>query len=199
MTGKLRDTVVYYDHIAWYYINTQWHNSFFDAIMPFFRNPWFWAPLYLFLLLFLPGRFGKKGALWCAAFLLCFAIGDQVSAHLIKPHIHRLRPCNNPYLASIIHIIVPCGGGYSFPSSHATNHFAMGIFSALTLGRYARWVWPAAIFWAALIAYSQVYVGVHFPFDVTCGASLGSIIGVLVGKLFNRFVGLENPVIVTAS
>src|SRR5215469_10596521 len=117
---QLHDLIVYCDYTAWYYMNVVWQNGFMDAVAPFLRNQWFWAPLYLFLLIFMPSNYGKKGWLWCLFFLLCFAIGDQISAHLIKPYIHRLRPCNDPLIKNIVHLLVPCGSGYSFPSSHAT-------------------------------------------------------------------------------
>ena len=189
MLRNIREFIVYYDHIAWYYMNTQWRNSYLDIIMPFLRNQWFWAPLYLFLLIFIPSKFGRKGWLWCAGFLITFALSDQISAHLLKPYFHRIRPCNNPYLSSIIHIIVPCGSGYSFPSSHASNHFSMAVFSAITLGKYAKWIWPVAIVWATAVSFAQVYVGVHFPFDVTCGAILGSMTGIFTGRLLNHYLG----------
>ncbi len=187
MPKTFRELVVYYDHVAWYYLNTQWHNRYLDQIEPFLRNQWFWAPLYLFLALFIPGRFGRKGWIWCVFFIVTFIISDQVSATLLKPYFHRLRPCNNPYLKSIVHLIVPCGGGYSFPSSHASNHFSLAVFSAMTLGTMAKWVWPVAILWAGAVAAAQVYVGVHFPLDVTCGAMLGCMIGFGTGKLYNRY------------
>jgi undecaprenyl-diphosphatase len=192
MLRKVRDLIIYYDHVAWYYLNTQWHNSFLDAVLPYFRNQWFWAPLYLFLLLFMPYKFHRNGWIWCGAFLVTFALSDQISAHLLKPYFHRIRPCNNPYLSSIVHNIVPCGGGYSFPSSHASNHFSMGVFSAVTLSRMAKWIWPVAIIWAAVVSFSQVYVGVHFPLDVTCGALLGAIVGTFTGKLFNKYFMLQD-------
>ncbi len=186
MLNTLRNTIVHYDHIVWYYLNTRWHNSFLDIVMPFLRNQWFWAPLYLFLLLFMPKRFGKNGWIWCAAFLITFGLSDQLSAHLLKPLFHRVRPCNNPYFSGIIHLIVPCGGGKSFPSSHATNHFGLAVFSAVSLSHIAKWVWPAGLLWAASIAYSQVYVGVHFPLDVLCGGILGAMVGWCTGTLFNN-------------
>ncbi|MGN6568999.1 MAG: phosphatase PAP2 family protein, partial [Flavipsychrobacter sp.] len=111
--------------------------------------------------------------------------------HAVKPFIHRLRPCNNPNLVSMVHLLVPCGSGLSFPSSHATNHFALGVFMAMSIQKVAKWIWPAAIFWAALVSYSQVYVGVHFPLDVTCGAMLGTAIGIFTGKIFNRYFQLS--------
>lgn len=187
---NLHDLVMYFDYTIWYYLNVAWQNAFFDTIMPFFRNQWFWVPLYLFLAILMPSNFRRNGWLWCLAFLLCFGISDQVSAHLIKPYIHRLRPCNDPVLQSVVHIIVPCGSGYSFPSSHATNHFALGIFSAITLQKHVKWIWPVAICWAALVSYAQVYVGVHFPLDVFCGAVIGIIVGWTAGNVFNRYFPL---------
>ena len=190
MLKELHDTLVYCDHIAWYYLNTRWHNPAMDWVMPFFRNQWFWAPLYFFLFLFMPSRFGKSGWLWCLVFFASFVLSDQVSATLLKPVFNRIRPCNDPYFASIVHIIVPCGSGLSFPSSHASNHFSMAVFSAVTLSRSVKWIWAVAIGWALLVAYSQVYVGVHFPLDVICGGLLGSVIGYCMGKLFNKFTPL---------
>src|SRR3954465_12196059 len=98
MLKHIRDLILDWDHTAWYYFNTRWHTSFLDCVVPFFRNQWFWVPLYLFLALFIPSRFGRKGLIWCMAFIVAFILSDQISAHLLKPIFHRLRPCNNPYL-----------------------------------------------------------------------------------------------------
>jgi len=191
MLKKLHDAILYLDYTAWYYLNTQWHTPILDAILPYFRNQWTWAPLYLFLLVFMPLNFGKKGWLWCLGFLISFTLSDQLSAHLMKPYFHRLRPCNNPYLAGIVHNIVPCGGGLSFPSSHAANHFCLAIFMGITLQYRFRWIWPVAILWAAIVAYSQVYVGVHFPLDVSFGAITGICCGMITGSVFNRYFPLS--------
>jgi membrane-associated phospholipid phosphatase len=187
MLKTIHDTLLYCDHVCWYYINTQWHNAFLDTIVPFFRNPWFWAPLYLFLAIFMPVKFGRNGLIWCTLFIISFILSDQVSATLLKPFFHRLRPCHNPYLSSIIHQVVSCGGQYGFPSSHAANHFSISIFSAVTLGRHVKWVWPVAISWAILVSLSQVYVGVHYPLDVAVGGLLGTIIGAATGSFFNYY------------
>jgi undecaprenyl-diphosphatase len=189
MLSKAHDLIIYADHVIWYYLNTQWHNAVLDWVMPFLRNQWFWAPLYLFLAIFIPSAFGKKGVFWCLAFLISFIISDQLSATFIKPFFHRIRPCNNAQLTGIVHLIVPCGSGLSFPSSHAANHFSLAVFSAVTLGRYKKWVRPVAIAWAASVCYAQVYVGVHYPLDVFAGGLLGTLIGAATGKAFNRRFG----------
>lgn len=188
---KLFDFLLRLDYEAWYYINTIWRNDVLDAILPYLRNQWTWAPLYLFFLLFTTINFGRKGWMWCVFFILTFALSDQISAHLIKPYIHRLRPCNNPYLKDYVHLLVPCGSGYSFPSSHAANHFGIAMFCSVTMQRFGKWVWPVAFMWAASVAYSQVYVGVHFPLDVTCGGIIGMLFGLLTAKVYNRIYGLQ--------
>lgn len=196
---ELHDTLIYWDYTAWYYINTQWINDFFDVLMPFLRNQWTWAPLYLFLAIFMPVNYGRKGLMWCVFFIMAFAMGDFISASIIKPYYVRLRPCNNPYIKDVVHLLVPCGSGLSFPSSHATNHFAMGIFSAVSLQKKARWIWIAALLWAFSVAYAQVYVGVHYPGDVLVGAILGTTIGLLVGYMYNRVYNKPQPVATVSS
>jgi len=130
-------------------------------------------------------NYGYKGLIWCAFFLGTFALSDQISAHVLKEIFQRTRPCNNPHLTSLVHIIVPCGSGYSFPSAHAANHFSLGVFIAATLRVRVKWIWPAALAWAILVAYAQVYVGVHYPLDVACGGMLGAAVGLFTAKLFH--------------
>ncbi len=190
MLKNIIDFILDWDHTLWYYLNTKWHNPFLDYVVPFLRNQWFWAPLYLFLALFMPVKFNRKGLIWCLIFIITFILSDQISAHFLKPIFHRLRPCNNPYLYGIVRTLVPCGSGFSFPSSHASNHFSLGIFCAVTLGKLARWVTPVAVLWALLVSFAQVYVGVHYPLDVTCGALLGTIIGIITGTFFNHYLSL---------
>jgi undecaprenyl-diphosphatase len=184
-TASLPQSLIALDHRVWYYLNVRWRNEFLDAVIPYFRNQWTWAPLYLFLLVFLVGNFKKKGWLWCLFFLLTFALADRISAGWIKEIFQRTRPCNDLSLAKMVYIIVPCGSGYSFPSTHAANHFALGTFAALTLQKHVKGVWWMAMFWAASVSYAQVYVGVHFPLDIFCGALLGLLIGMCTGMLFN--------------
>ncbi len=179
-----------WDLNAWFYLNVDWTNDFLDAVIPYVRNQFFWVPLYLFLAVFMLFHYGKKGLIWCGGFLISFALADFISASLIKPFVQRLRPCNTPELQDLVHLIVNCGSGLSFPSSHATNHFALGSFMAVTLGKPYRWVRWAGLLWALLIGYSQVYVGVHFPGDVIAGGIIGTLIGWLVGRLYNNKVGV---------
>lgn len=172
-------------------INYKWSNTFFDWLMPWLRNSTVWAPLYLFLILFVLINYKKNGWWWVLLAIVTVSLSDIISSHIIKEHIIRLRPCNDPSIADWVRVLV----GYrpqssSFTSSHATNHFAMAMFTFITL-RHQFKKWAALFFlWAFSICYAQVYVGVHFPLDVTCGALIGILIGYLTGKLFNKNYGL---------
>jgi len=147
--------------------------------------------MYFFLALLVLINHRKTSWLWLLFGVGTVIVTDLISSTVIKEHVWRLRPSNNPEFSSWINILV----GYrpqssSFTSSHAANHFGMAMFIYLTLRkRYGKW--PLVFFlWAALIAYSQVYVGVHYPADVIAGGLIGMIIGYLSGKLFNRTYGL---------
>ncbi len=160
-------------------------NAVLDFLLPFIRNPFFWAPLYLFLIIVMWEKFAKKGMLWVLFFTISFAIGDFFSTRLLKPLFMRVRPCSDAMWHDVFRHLVPNSSGPSFPSSHATNHFALAVFIIITCGHFHKSIKWLAIFWASLVAYAQVYVGVHYPLDVLGGALLGSWIGYTVGNYFN--------------
>ncbi len=174
------------DRGPWFALHVNWRSPLLDAVMPYIRNQFLWAPLYLFLLIMLPLNFGKRGWIWLLGFLLCFALADISSGHFLKHWIQRVRPCNEPLLAQYVHLIVPRSSGWSFPSSHAANHFALGTFCAVTFHHRLRWLWPLPMLWALAVGYAQIYVGVHYPADVLGGALLGCLIGAGVALAFNR-------------
>lgn len=174
-------------------VNNQQSNSFFDSIMPYIRSPYTWAPLYIFLLVFIPSNFRRNSIWWIVLFLCTVSLCDMTSTNLFKDIFHRLRPCADPDFFQHVRLVVDrCGGNYGFTSNHATNHFGMAIFMFITLRSYfKKWVW-LALFWAALVGYAQIYVGVHYPFDVVCGAAIGFLYGWLLGSFFNKRFGFAN-------
>ncbi|MFI5163144.1 MAG: phosphatase PAP2 family protein [Sphingobacteriales bacterium] len=180
------DHLVQFDRHLFYFINHDMANAFFDWLMPILREPHTWIPLYIFIIVFSLYRFKKTGLYIIAALLLTFAIADSGSAGLGKGLFKRLRPCNDPSMASTITVRIPCGTGYSFPSAHASNHFAIAACLCFIFGRRWRWIWFWAILWAALVCFAQVYVGVHYPIDVLAGAIFGFLVGWLVSLLFKK-------------
>ncbi|MEO8886674.1 MAG: phosphatase PAP2 family protein [Mucilaginibacter sp.] len=174
------ETLLQFDRHLFHIINHDMANAFFDWIMPYMRNPRFWIPLYIFIIAFCLWRYKKTGAIIIILLALSAGFADFTSASLIKPAVQRVRPCRDPVTALTDINPVGCGTGYSFPSTHATDHFAMAAFLVLVFYKNWRWIALWATLWAGIICFAQVYVGVHYPLDVTGGA----IYGILVGSLF---------------
>lgn len=180
-----------FDYHLFSKMNGQWHTRFFDKLVPFIREPFVWIPFYFFLVLFTVINFKKRGWYWTLFFMLNAAISDYLSSTIIKDNFVRLRPCHDPALADRIRFLVSyCPTSSSFTSSHAVNHFAAAMFIFTTFKKPVGSKWAFVFIWAFVIAYAQVYVGVHFPFDVFCGAIVGLIIGYLSAYIFNRKIGL---------
>lgn len=172
-------------------LNSDWTNGAFDTIMPYLRNPFYWIPLYLFLLAFVLANFKTKGWWWIVFFLITVALTDMTGTNIFKYGFHRIRPCNNPDLLTQLRLLVICPSGYSFTSNHAANHFGMATFLFLTFRHlFKKWM-LLAFLWAGSIGYAQVYVGVHYPFDIAGGAVLGIVFGTFTGLIFNKYFRLH--------
>jgi undecaprenyl-diphosphatase len=178
------------DHALFSSINGKWTNPLFDNVMPWVRHSNNWIPLYLILLSFLIYKWGKKSWKWLVLVAVNITLTDQISSHLFKPFFHRLRPCADPELMYQSRLLLDhCSGGFSFTSSHAANHFGIAVFLVVTLQPLLKNYRYLFLGWAALIAYAQVYVGVHFPLDIIAGALIGIIVGYFNGKLFHKWDG----------
>jgi undecaprenyl-diphosphatase len=169
----VNDVLLEMDRSLFYFCNQGLRNWLFDAIFPFLtdlnRKPVALVIVgILWLLLLTKG--GRHGRIAAMLLIPTIALSDQLNSSVLKFLIERARPCNE--LADV-HLLVGCGSGYSFPSSHAVNNFAGAIVLAYFL---PRWTWAFFTF-AALVAFSRVYVGVHYPSDVLGGAVIGLFIG----------------------
>jgi undecaprenyl-diphosphatase len=189
------ERIINADYWLFFKINGTWTNGFLDAVFPFLRESVLWIPLYLFLLIFIWVNFGVPGLYWAVVFICTASLCDIISSHVIKESIMRLRPCRTPGIVGDVRFLVKyCPMGSGFVSSHATSHFGMAVFVYATLQKFISG-WAGLFFaWAAMISYAQVYVGVHFPLDVVCGALVGCLIGTVMSRLFNRYILLNLPV-----
>ncbi len=183
--------LINFDQNLFYKINTVWTTPFLDHNFPWWRDATMSYPIYLFLLLFVLINFGWRAWTWIVFIAMNVVITDQLSSSFIKDWVGRLRPCQDPAMVGHVRMLLRhCSGGFSFPSSHAVNHFGAAFFIFFTLRNYlGKWAY-LFFFWAATISYGQIYVGVHYPIDVFCGAIIGSIIGYCVAMLYNKRVGL---------
>ncbi|MBL0882473.1 MAG: phosphatase PAP2 family protein [Chitinophagaceae bacterium] len=187
---RLLQTLLDWDSWLFLKINTVFTNPWLDKIFPLWRDSELWVPFYLFLIVWAFVNFGKKAWSWILFAIINVTLTDQVSSSLIKNWFARVRPCNEELLYGKMRLLLEhCSGGFSFTSSHATNHFGFAMFVFLTtkpmLGK-----WGKGLFlWAASISYGQIYVGVHYPIDILFGALLGIGIGTLTAGYYNRKIG----------
>ena len=159
-----------------------------DGFWLFMTDKFNMIPLYVVLLIFTFRQIGWKKGLWfvftIAVLITCT---DQIT-NLFKDGFARLRPCHEPDIAPLMRLVKDrCGGMYGFFSGHASNSFALAIFFITfykTIAPAMRWL----VLWAAIVAYSRVYVGVHYPIDILCGALFGCAIGLVFGRTARRYL-----------
>lgn len=155
------------------------HSVFFDAFFWRVSQTSTWIPLYL-LVAFIIIRHHRLQGLWVVLFAVALvAVTDQLSVHLFKNVFERLRPCHEPALEGLVHLVRnKCGGQFGFVSSHAANTFGFATFT--TLFFRSRYYGFAIFFWALMVGYSRIYLGVHYPGDVV----FGGLFGITCGYVF---------------
>lgn len=186
------ETLLKWDHDLFLAING-WHAPWADFFFYWISEKWVWIPVYAVVGFFFYKKHGWKGLLFLGALAgLCILLADQSASGLLKPWVGRLRPCHEPSLEGMIHAVKKhCGGQYGFASSHAANFFALAVYfgHSLNLKAWGKWI---LLLVAVLVAYSRVYLGVHYPGDVLMGAALGILSAKLVIALGKRAQGWLN-------
>lgn len=194
---EVLDTLNEWDQSLFLILNG-WNAPWLDPVMWWVSQKWVWVPWYALLLFILVRkrwslsikRDYKLLILLLLSIALTIAFADQIASGILKPTVARLRPTHNEALQPWIHLLTGAdgelyrGGMYGFVSSHAANSFALVGFLSPLLASSG---WSAGlILWASLIAYSRIYLGVHYPGDVLVGALIGYSIGALMSRLYLR-------------
>jgi undecaprenyl-diphosphatase len=151
------------------------NSPFWDHVMWAVSGRLIWVPLYLAIVYVLSRKLRRKMFALVIVIAVVVVFGNEFSV-IIKNMVQRPRPCHEPALEGLVHIVNgKCGGLYGFVSSHATNAFSVALLS-LSFIRI-RWFTIFIIIWAVMVGYSRIYLGVHYPADVLCGSLLGAVTG----------------------
>ncbi|MBX3034106.1 MAG: phosphatase PAP2 family protein [Bdellovibrionaceae bacterium] len=175
------DALLQLDHSLFTLINSTLSGPFFNQFFPAITDLHKTWPFQVFvpaLVLFaLWRKYGARSILLFIGCLLCLGIADGFSGQLVKKSVRRERPFKNPEVQAIQR---SPAGGYSFPSNHSLNMFAFAVYLSCFLPTWRIFLFSIA----ALIAYSRVYNGVHFPSDVIAGGLLGALFGLIFSRIF---------------
>ena len=158
------------------------HSHFWDGFMWLFSSKLVWIPAALSVLYVIFKD--KKGEFFLifVGLVLTIVMCDQIASSLFKPMFERLRPSHE--LGNLVHLVNGYKGGrFGFMSSHAANAFGFAMFSALIF-RFKPYT-VAIFLWALVNSYSRIYLGVHYPLDIICGALLGIGCALLVYLLYS--------------
>jgi undecaprenyl-diphosphatase len=160
------------DLAVFYFFNHTISTGFLDRFFSIITdvNKWYIAYIILIGIAFFKG--GRRGKLAVIGLILLIVVTDQTGYRVLKELFERVRPCN-----ALTDAITPvgCAGGFSFPSNHALNNFAAGVFLLRLFPNY-KWIFLIV---ATLISISRIYLGVHYPSDVIGGALIGAAFGYL--------------------
>jgi len=151
--------------------NTNW-----DWFWVFITHKWASLPLYALVTWLMYKKIGFKGAFISVVLIGAMIMVTYGFAYLVKYSVMRLRPCNMGFDARIL--VDDCGT-YGFFSAHASSAFALAVFVGRILKPYYKYALSGMVVWAAVMSYSRIYVGKHYPGDILVGLIVGIVIGLL--------------------
>ncbi len=157
------------------------HSDLSDQVWNWITNIPTWIPLYALLFFFLIKVFKKDSVYVIVTLLLVVLVCDQFTSTFMKPYFARLRPCYDPVIGHLVHVVKSCGGQFGFASGHSANSFGIAMFAFMVFRAFWRWIWLMFV-WAAIVAFSRVMVGVHYPGDILAGGVLGAFFGWVIFK-----------------
>lgn len=181
------DQIIQLDTDVFLYLNSLGTKTW-DPFWMAYTAKFNWIPFYALLLYLMLKQMQLKAVLISLVTIALMVLFTDQVTNLFKDGFQRLRPCHMAELIDEMRIVrAGCGGRYGFFSGHASNTMSVAIFIGMTLKKRFKYLIYLMVFWALLMGYSRIYVGVHYPLDVLLGALFGLLSGTLFYKL-NRYV-----------
>ena len=190
------ETILRWDTEFFLFLNG-FHTDFGNLFWYYVSQIWTWFPLYIFIIYCLARKFKKRAWVIVPLFFLMILLTDQ-TCNLVKKTVQRPRPSHTEAIMDEIQLVQKpdgtyyYGGKYGFPSAHAANSMALAFAVFFFLGRGKKWVLPTMIAWSLVLAYSRIYLGVHYPLDILTGFCVGALWAWLMSSAYFRFEERRN-------
>lgn len=179
------ESLLQYDEQLFVFLNSLGSPTW-DGMWLFITSKYSSIPLYVVLLYLIFKQFGWKNTLIIMLLVAVMIAATDQLANLFKHGFQRPRPCQEDHLKEIIRFIAPRCGRYGYFSAHAASAMALAVFVGLLLKNKWKYLPYFMLFWAAIVGYSRIYVGVHYPLDVVTGFVFGGILGFLFYKILQK-------------
>lgn len=180
------EEIIHYDKQLLLMLNGS-DSVFLDWVVMTLTNALTWIPLYLSLLYVVikTNRNVREVLLILLAAGLCVLLAGTIDDEIVKPLVARWRPGHDPEIGHLVDTVNDYrGGNYGFFSAHASNTFSLALFFSLLMRQ--RLLTIGLISWSLINCWTRMYLGVHYPGDITVGLIWGALVGVFVYKLYCR-------------
>jgi undecaprenyl-diphosphatase len=173
---KMIEELLKYDTELFLFLNSL-GNETWDGFWLIVTEKWSSTPLYAILLYLIYKKYDLKRTIIIVITVTLLITATDQLANLFKYGIQRSRPCQLDSLQSSMRFIAERCGRFGFFSAHAANTMAVAVFIGILLRKWYPNLIFGLLFWAAFVAYSRIYLGVHYPLDIIAGMFFGSILG----------------------
>lgn len=170
------DQILQYDKELFLFLNNLGMSAW-DNFWLVVTNKLTFIPMYTVLLYLIYKKLGVKTLLLLIIVITVMIVFTDQVTNLFKHGFERLRPCREDSVKEFMRFIAPRCGKYGFFSGHSSNTMAVAVFGGLLLKPYYKRLIFLLLFWSSLVAYSRIYVGVHYPLDIICGMTFGALAG----------------------